>query len=97
MSFEQLGQELFMLKFQYQSSTKWPCQKWLVLNLSKPRSFLGIIRKVSQTKFHKIQITKLKAIQVQIPVPKWEKTNKWEIIFCVTKWGNKEIKNRARF
>ena len=25
------------------------------------------------------------------------KKNKWEIIFCVTKWGNKEIKNRARF
>ena len=32
---------------------------------------------MSQTKFHHIRITKSKVINVQIPVPKWEKTKKW--------------------
>ena len=33
---------------------------------------------MSQTKFHHIRITKSKVIHVQIPVPNWEKTKKWE-------------------
>ena len=33
---------------------------------------------MSQTKFYHIRITKSKVIYVQIPVPKWEKTKKWE-------------------
>ena len=33
---------------------------------------------MSQTKFHHIRTTKSKVIPVQIPVPKWEKTKKWE-------------------
>ena len=33
---------------------------------------------MSQTKFHHLRITKSKVIHVQIPVPKWEKTKKWE-------------------
>ena len=37
-------------------------------------SFLGIIPKVSQTKFYQIQITKSKVIHVKIPLPKWKKT-----------------------
>ena len=41
---------------------------------------LGIIPKASQTKFHQIRITKSKVIHIQIPVPKWEKTKKWENI-----------------
>ena len=39
-------------------------------------SFLGIIPKASQTKFHQIRITKSKVIHVQIPVQKWEKNEK---------------------
>ena len=50
-------------------------------------SFLGIIPKVSQTKFHQIQITKSKVIDVKIPLPKWKKTKR----------GNKRIKNQGRF
>ena len=50
----------------------------LGVNLLKPRSFLAIIPKVSQTKFHQIRITKSKVIHVQIPVPKWEKTKNWK-------------------
>ena len=61
------------------------------------RSFLGIIPKASQTKFHQIGITKSKVINVQIPVPKWEKTKKWKKFFWVTKRGNKSITNRGRF
>ena len=70
-SFERLSQELFMPKFHYQNSTKWWCPQWLGLNSLKPRSFLGIIQKMSQTKFHQIRITKSKVIYVQIPLPKW--------------------------
>ena len=94
-SFERLSQELFMPKFQYQNSTKWLCPQWLGLNLLKPRLFLGIIPKGSETKFHQNQITKSKVIHVQIPLPKWEKTKKLEKIFWVTKRGNKRITNRA--
>ena len=50
------------------------------LNLLKARSFLGIIPKASQTKFHQIWITKSKVIHVQVPVTKWKKTKKWEIL-----------------
>ena len=32
----------------------------------------------AQTMFHHIRITKSKVIHVQIPVPKWVKTKKWE-------------------
>ena len=96
-SFQQLSQELFMPKFQCQNSTKWWCPQWLGLNLLKPWSFLGIIPKVSQTKFHQIRITKSKIIQVQIPLPKWEKTKKLEKNFRVTKPGNKRTTNRCRF
>ena len=53
----------------------------------KTKSFLGIIPKVSQTKFHDIWIMKLKVNHVQIPVPKWEKMKKWEKIFWITKRG----------
>ena len=70
-----------MSDFQYQDSTKWWCHQWLGLNLSKPRSFLGIIPKASETKFRQIRITKSKVIHVQIPVSKWEKTKKWENFF----------------
>ena len=42
-----------------------------------PKSFLGIIPKASQTKFHQMQITKSKVTDVQIPVTKWEKKKKW--------------------
>ena len=59
-------------------------------------SFLSIIPKVSQTKFHHIRIVKSKVIHVQIPVPKWEKTKKWEKILWVTKRGNKGITNRGK-
>ena len=55
--------------------------QWLGLNLSKPRLFLGIISKASETTFRQIWITKSKVIHVQIPVSKWEKTKKWEKIF----------------
>ena len=65
-----------MLEFQYQNSTKWWCHQWLKLNLLKPRSFLGIIPKASQTKFHQIRITKSKVIHAPIPIPKWKKTRK---------------------
>ena len=68
-----------MSEFQYQNSTKSWCHQRLGLNLLKPRSYLGIIPKASQTKFHQIWITKSKFIHVQIPVPKWEKRKKWEI------------------
>ena len=61
----------------------------------KPSLFLGIIPMASQTKFHQIQIMKSKVIPVQIPVPKWEKTKKWEKVFWVTKRGNKGITNRG--
>ena len=67
-----------MSESQYQNSTKRWCHHWLELNLLKPSSFLGIIPKASQTKFHQIRNTKSKVIHVQIPVPKWEKTKKWE-------------------
>ena len=50
--------------------------QWLGLTLSKPRSFLGIIPKASQTKFHQIRITKFEVIHVQIPIQKWDKTKK---------------------
>ena len=97
-SFELLSQELFMSKFQYQnSSTKWWCDQCLGLNLLKPISFLGIIPKASQIKFHHIRITKSKVIHVQILVPKWEKTKNWEKHFWVTKQGNQGITNRGRF
>ena len=42
-----------------------------------------------------MQITKSKVIHVQIAVPKWEKNEKWEKIFWVTKRGNKGITNRG--
>ena len=67
-----------MSDFQYQDSTKWWCHQWLGLNLSKPRSFLGIIPKASETKFRQIRITKSKVIHVQIPVSKREKAKKCE-------------------
>ena len=67
-----------MSDFKYQDCTKWWCHKWLELNLSKPRSFLGIIPKASENKFRQIRIMKSKVIYVQIPVSKWEKTKKWE-------------------
>ena len=66
-----------MSDFQYQDSTKWWCHQWLGLNLSKPRSFLGIIPKVPETKFRQIWIMKSKVIHVQIPALKWEKTKTW--------------------
>ena len=94
---EGLSQELFMSEFQYQNITKWWWHQWLGSNLWKPRSFLAIIPKKSQTKFHQIQITKSKVIHVQISVPKWEKTKKLETIFWVIKRGNKGIRNRGRF
>ena len=51
-----------MSKFQYKISTKWWCYYWLGLNLLKPYTFLGIIPKMSQTKFHHIRISKAKVI-----------------------------------
>ena len=73
-----------MFEFQYENSTKWWCHQWLGLNLLKPRLFLGIIQKASQTKFHQIRIRKLKVIYFQIPLPKWEKSRKCEKIFWFT-------------
>ena len=40
--------------------------------------------------------TKSKVIHIQIPLPKWEKTKKWENVFWVTKRGNKGITNRGK-
>ena len=90
---ERLSQELFMSEFQYQNSSIWWCYQWLRLNLLKPRSFLGIMPKVSQTKFYQIRIAKSKVIHVQIPVSKWEKTKKWKKISGLRKRGNKGITN----
>ena len=73
---ELLSQELFMYEFQCKNSTIWRCYQWLGLSFLKPRSFLGIISKASQNKFHQIRITKSKVIHVQIPVPKWGKKPK---------------------
>ena len=83
---QRLSQELFISKFQYQNSTKWWCHQWLGLILFKGRSFLGIIQKASQTKFHRI--TKSKVIHVQFTFSKWETTKKRGKIFLVTKRGN---------
>ena len=85
-----------MSEFQYHDSTEWWCHQWLGLNFLKLRSFLCIIPKVSQTKFHHIRITKPKVIHVQIPVPKWGKTKKWEKIFWITKRGNKGVSNQGK-
>ena len=82
-----LFQELFISKFQYQNSTKWWYPHWLGLSLLKSRSFLGILPKVSQTKFYQIKITKSKVIHVQIPVPKWEKNEKVGKTFLGYKMG----------
>ena len=38
-----------------------------------------------------------KSYFVQITVPKWEKTKKWEKMFWITKRGNKRITNQGRF
>ena len=38
-----------------------------------------------------------KSYFVQITVPKWEKTKKWEKMFWITKRGYKRIANRGRF
>ena len=62
-----------------------------------PSSFLGITSKASQTKFHQIRITKSILIYVQIPLPKREKTKKWETNFRFTKRGKKRITDRGRF
>ena len=86
-----------MSEVQDQNSTKWWCHQWLRLNLLKPWSFLGIIPKASETKFHQVWITKLRVIHVQIPVPKWEKTKKWEKNFWITKRCNKGITNKESF
>ena len=59
-------------------------------------SFLGIMPKVSQTKFYQIRIAKSKVIHVQIPVSKWEKTKKWKKISGLRKRGNKGITNRGK-
>ena len=75
-SFERLSQELFMPEYQYQNITEWSCHQWLRLSLFKSSSFLGIIPKVSQTKFHQIRMTKLKVFHVQIPASKWKKNGK---------------------
>ena len=66
------------------------------LNLLEPRSILAIIPKTSQARFYQIRITKSKVIHIQIPVPKWENTEKCENIFWVTKRGNKGITNRGK-
>ena len=50
----------------------------------KTKVILGIIPKASQSKFHQILIAKSKVIHIQISVPKWEKTKKWENIFWVS-------------
>ena len=96
MSFEPLNQELFMSKFQYQSSTKWWYHRWLGLNLLKPRSFLGIIATVSQTKFHHIRITKSSYSRWDSST-KMGKNEKVEKIFWITKRGHKEITNQGSF
>ena len=66
------------------------------LNLLKPRPLFGVILKVCQTKFHQIWISKSKVLHLQIPVPKWEKTKKWEKLFWVTKRDNKGITDPGR-
>ena len=85
---QRLSQKLFMSEFQY--------QMMFGLNLLKPRPLFGVILKVCQTKFHQIWISKSKVLHLQIPVPKWEKTKKWEKLFWVTKRDNKGITDPGR-
>ena len=68
----------------------------LGLNLLKLRPLFGVILKLFQTKFHQIWISKSKVLHLQIPVPKWEKTKKWEKLFWVTKRDNKGITDLGR-
>ena len=53
-------------------------------------------QKCLKPSFSQIWITKSKVIHVQIPVPKWEKTKKFDKICWVTKRGNKRITNGGR-
>ena len=85
---QRLSQKLFMSEFQY--------QMMFGLNLLKPRPLFGVILKVCQTKFHQIWISKSKVLHLQIPVPKWEKTKKWEKLFWLTKRDNKGITDPGR-
>ena len=75
---------------------QWWCPQWLGLNSLKPRPFLDIIPKVSQTKFHQIQISKSSYSGLNSTTKIW-KTKKLEKNFWVTKRGNKRIANRGRF
>ena len=77
-----------MSEFQY--------QMMFGLNLLKPRPLFGVILKVCQTKFHQIWISKSEVLHLQIPVPKWEKTKKWEKLFWLTKRDNKGITDPGR-
>ena len=64
---------LFMSEFQYQNSTKWECHQCLELNLLNPRSFLGIIPKVYQTKFlHSYPSKQRHRTKVNTSLSSWE-------------------------
>ena len=67
-----------------------------MLNLLKPKSFLAIILKATQTKFNQTRIMR-QSFFFQIPVPEWEKTKKWNNSFWVTKRGSKFMTNLSRF
>ena len=77
-----------MFEFQYKNSTRWWYHQWQGLNLLKPRSYLGIIQKASQTKFHQIRITKSwkKSHSCSNSSTKMRKTKMWEK-FLVYKTG----------
>ena len=51
--------------FNGKNSTKLWCHQWLLFNLLKLRSFIGIIPKVSQTKFRQVRVMKSKVADVQ--------------------------------
>ena len=82
-----------MSKFQYKISTKWWCYYWLGLNLLKP----NIHTKDVSNQVSSYSDLESKSYFVQITVPKWEKTKKWEKMFWITKRGNKRITNQGRF
>ena len=66
-------------------------------NLLKPRSFLGIIPKASQTTFHQIWISKSKSYSYSNSTTKMGKNGKkGKHFFWVTKRGNKGITNWGR-
>ena len=86
-----------MPEFQHQNSTKWWYHQWLESNILKPRLFVGIIPKTSQTKFHQIRITKSKVIHAQIPVSKCKKQKNGKKISGFQNGAIRGLQIRAAF